>query len=1068
MSIARLQATGFSVIKIHLLTVVILTLISVCAAAQQESRLVEAGRQDTIRLADSAERGVSKVYIVQLKAPSAVEYQASSAKPVAATRTSRRVRFDKTDAEISEYTERLAAEQDNVLRSAAPDSDLIYSYRYGLNGFAARMRPAEAQKLASLPEVKQVWEDEIRSLPTNYSLDFLGLFDPDTGLRGAAGLDGEDIIIGVIDSGIYPEHPALADTKLADRPRLCLSDWAESSLLGIWLCHRFKKLDDTLTFEPPENWNGICQTGTDFDETNCNNKLIGARFFVDGADATGPIDIGEVRSPRDFDGHGTHTATTAAGNLVRASIFGTFIGRAQGMAPRARVAVYKACWLRPGDQRASCNTSDLAQAIDAAVADGVDIINYSVGSTQTRITAPDDLALMAATKAGVFTVVAAGNEGPDYGTIGSPAGGPWVITAAASSRDGKTSLEALEIKSPPAIAGKYAVKEANFTPPLEDNGPIEGRLVLVDDEDDTLEDGSAGTATDACEGLANSSDVSGNIALIQRGGCSFDVKISNAEDAGAIAVLVYNIAGDPTIMNGDADLVDIPALMIGQADGNLILAELDANETVNVVFDKSLFLTQNESGNIIGSFSGRGPAPVADILKPDVSAPGISILAGFTPDAVNATPGESFAYLSGTSMSAPHIAGVAALLRQAHPDWSPSMVKSALMTTAHQSLLGSDGQNPAIPFDYGAGHIVPNDAVDPGLVYDVTDSEYEAFACGTKSPAVSSERCNELTADGYSFAAADLNQPSIAVSRLANQRTISRRVSNVSEQPETYTAKIVAPAGFEVNVVPSTLSVAAGQSATFDVTLTHTSGALDLWRFGSLTWESPLHSVYSTIAVKPISITAPAEVTTLGESGSISFPVEFGYNGSYSPGVHGLNLPLVTRGFVDDDPTRTFSFRTTDGVTAHLVDVPVDQAYMRFSLFDTLTDGNDDLDLYVYFCADDVTCVKVGESGEPTSQEAFSMLLPAAGRYAALVHGFRTDNTAGGPGANYTMLAWSFGLDDDKGNMTATGPALVNAGTTENITVTWSGLAANTIYLGGVSHTTPNGLAAITVIRIGN
>jgi hypothetical protein len=184
--------------------------------------------------------------------------------------------------------------------------------------------------------------------------------------------------------------------------------------------------------------------------------------------------------------------------------------------------------------------------------------------------------------------------------------------------------------------------------------------------------------------------------------------------------------------------------------------------------------------------------------------------------------------------------------------------------------------------------------------------------------------------------------------------------------------------------------------------------------------------------------------------------------------VHGLRLPLVINGFVDNDPTKTFSFRTVNGVTAHLIDVPADQAYLRFSLFDTLTDGDDDLDLFIYHCPDNVNCVRIGESGEPTSQEEVNFLLPTGGRYAALVHGFATDNVSGGQGANYTLLAWSFGLIDDQGNMTAMGPAFVNAGSTANVTVNWTGLLSDTIYLGGVSHNTPQGLSAITVIRIGN
>ena len=1043
-------------------------MLSVSAAAEYETALRDAGSLGAIRLAGSDDPNTRKVYIVQLVTPSVADFHATQLRAAQqpGTKIIPRVRLDKSNPMIQSYAAQLIEEQDKVLARVGASAELIYRYQFGLNGFAVKMHPSQAHKLEGQPEVLHVWEDEIRPLATNFSLDFLGLFEADVGLRGTPGLDGEGIIIGVIDSGVARKHPALKDTKEADRPSLCESDWAENSLLGQWLCHRYEKREDVLLFEPPENWNGICEAGASFEDTDCNNKLIGARYFVDGADATGFIDAGEFRSPRDADGHGTHTATTAAGNRVKASIFDTFIGRIEGVAPRARVAVYKACWLRPGDQRASCNTSDLANAIDAAVADGVDIINYSVGSSLIDVIAPDDIALLGATKAGVLAVVAAGNEGPNLGTIGSPAGGPWIITAAASTRDGKSTFPVIEIKSPASIAGLIAAREANFTPTLAEHGSVDGTLVLVDDEDDA---NSTGTTSDACEDIANSVDVSGNIALIQRGGCAFDIKISNAESAGAIAALVYNIAGDPIVMNGTAGAIDIPALMIGQADGNLILAELDADIEVRVLLDDSRLVTKSDTGNVMASFSARGPGPVPDILKPDVSAPGVNILAGFTPDATNATPGENFAFLSGTSMSTPHVAGVAALLLQAHPDWSPSAIKSSLMTTARQSLFGTDGVSAAHPFDYGAGHIVPNDAVDPGLVYEVSNDEFDAFACGTASPAVSAQRCADLTAAGMSFAAADLNQPSIAVGRLASQQTVTRRVTNVGDQAETYVANVVAPPGIDVVVAPQSLAIAPTQTATFDVTFSYQSGALDLWRFGSLTWDSGNHSVYSSIAVRPISVTAPAEVTAFGASGSLTFPVEFGYTGAYTPGVHGLRLPLVVDGFVDGDPSKAFEFnQSKTGVTIHLIDVPPDQAYARFSLFDSLTDGNDDLDLYIYFCADNINCVRVGESGEPTSQEEVNFLLPAAGRYAAAVHGFETDNVSGGFGSNYQLLAWGFGLNDDQGNMTASGPAFVNAGTTEIVTVNWSGLLSNTIYLGGVSHNTPQGLSAITVIRIGN
>jgi subtilisin family serine protease len=1052
---------------------IILTGFLACASATAEvgSRLSDAGPAYGIRLAGTDERGgVPKVYIVQLRSPSAAEhftslYPRQSGK-ISATVQGSPAAFSKNAAGVESYAQRLADEQNRVLTRVGAQK--IYSYRYSMNGFAARMTPAEAHKLEHHPEVLQVWEDEVRPLGTSFSPEFLGLFEENVGLRGTPGLDGEGIIIGVIDSGITPEHPALADTREANRPRACRSRWGENTFLGKWLCRRYDKLEDTLAFEPPVNWNGLCQEGPEFTAGNCNNKLIGARYFLDGAEAGGPIDEGEIFSARDVDGHGTHTATTAAGNKVRASIFGTFLGRVEGIAPRARVAAYKACWLRPGDMRASCNTSDLANAIDAAVADGVHIINYSVGSSLLTTTAPDDVALLAAAKAGVLTVVAAGNEGPNFNTIGSPAGGPWVIAAAASSRDGEHSVEAMEVTTPQSVAARYAVREASFTPRLIDKGPLEGRLVLVDDDDDQLEDGSAGTTFDGCEALINDSELSGNVAFIQRGGCDFDLKVANAEEAGAIAALVFSVAGDATVMTGTAGLSDIPALMIGQADGNLLLDEIDAGLAVEVVLDKSLFLTEADTGNVMGAFSARGPGPSEDILKPDVTAPGINILAGFTPDAANSVAGENFAFLTGTSMSAPHVAGVAALLRQAHPEWSPAAIKSALMTTARQDVNHQDGETAAIPFDFGSGHIEPNAANDPGLVYDVTNDEYDAFACGTASPAVDQARCASLTAANHSFHAVDLNQPSIALSRLTSSRTVMRRVTNVSEDSAAYMAEIVPPPGIAVEVTPSTLSLSPGASATYEVTFTYQDGPLDLWRFGSLEWIDQDRSVRSVLAVRPTSVNAPAEVQATGASGTFDFPVEFGYTGSYSPGVHGLREPLALAGFVDEDPDKTFTFRTTNGVTAHLIDVPADQAYLRFALYDELTDGDDDLDMYVYYCPDSVNCSKIGESGEPTSREQFNVLLPGGGRYAVFVHGFDTDDVAGGPGASYTLLGWAFGLVDDQGNMTSSGPGFVNAGTTEAVNVSWSGLDPDTIYLGGISHNTPQGMVAITVVTIQN
>jgi len=1017
------------------------TLLSVGTGAHAESVLRDAG-DVPLQLAGTADPLQTRVFIVQLEAPSVAETRPPG------------IKVDKDSADVRAYAAQLGDDQDRVLQKAGSGTEKIYSYRYGLNGFAARMTEGQANKLRHLSEVRAVWEDEIRPLATRHSPTFLELFDSENGLRSVEGLDGDGVVIAIIDSGITPEHPALKDTREADRPRACRSSWGETTLLGRWLCKRYRRLPDVPVFEPPEDWSGECEAGDRFTSDDCNNKLIGARWFVDGALATGPIDDDEILSPRDADGHGTHTATTAAGVRTEASIFGTLIGGIEGIAPKARVAAYKACWLRPGDTRASCNTSDLANAIDAAVADGVDIISYSVGSSLTRTTAPDDLALLAAARAGVVPVVAAGNEGPGLGSIGSPAGNPAVITVAASTRDGESNVEAMEISAPTNLAGRYAVKEALFTPPLEDVDPIEASLVLADDDDDSLPSGSAGSEADGCQPLVNGDEIDGNIAFLQRTGCLFDEMVRNAADAGAVAALVYNIAGDPIVMHGDAGLSDIPALMLGQADANLILAEFDAGNDVQIILEKGFLLTSDDAGNQMARFSARGPAPIPDVLKPDVTAPGVNILAGFSPDSAYSTPGENFAYLSGTSMSTPHVAGVAALLLQAHPTWTPAAVKSAIMTTARQNVTNSSGLTGAGAFDFGAGHIVPNDAVDPGLVYDVLPAEYDAIE-------------EALT----TFDAAQLNLPSIGMANLASSQTVSRRVTNPGDEAGVYSVQITPPPGMSINVVPDSLSLAPGQSATFDVTATYLSGSLDLWRYGSLTWVSDTHEVYSAIAVKPTSILAPDEITEIGGTGSTAFDVEFGYSGGYSPQVHGLVLPLILDGFVENDPDKTFEFSATSipGTTLHPISIPAGQLYARFALFDALTDGDDDLDMYVYYCgADGQSCVEVGKSGEPTSEERVDLSRPAPGIYAVYVHGFETDPVLGGPGSNYQLLAWAFGELDDRGNMTANGPAFVSAGTTGTVTVDWAGLLSNTIYFGAISHNTPQGLSDLTLVTIGN
>jgi len=456
----------------------------------------------------------------------------------------------------------------------------------------------------------------------------------------------------------------------------------------------------------------------------------------------------------------------------------------------------------------------------------------------------------------------------------------------------------------------------------------------------------------------------------------------------------------------------------------------------------------------VAAFSSRGPAlaGAGDLLKPDIMAPGVDILAAVAPPGNN---GRMFDFYSGTSMSAPHIAGIAALLIDAHPDWSPMMVKSAIMTTAStETNMGNP--IPGGYFDYGAGQVVPNSADDPGLVYDAGWNSWLAFLCNT-SNAVGAGTCNTLASLGYSLDPSDYNAASISIGALPGSQTVVRTVTNVGAAG-TYEVSVDAPAGIDVTVDPASLTLGKGESESYSVTFTgNASVVANAWTFGSLTWSDGSHNVTSPISLYPVAIAAPAEVSGSGTDGSLSFDVTFGYTGDYTAGAHGLEPALMTEGYVEDDPGDSFS-PSGPGVTLHMVNVPADSAYARFSLFDAYTDGNDDLDLYVYY----PNGAYAGGSGSGTSAEQVDVAFPMAGDYYVFVHGWGTD----GPDANYTLFSWAVPATPGSTNMMLTAPTAATLGATETITVDWAGLDPDTKYLGAVSHSDASDLLGLTLIGI--
>ncbi|NCF73019.1 MAG: S8 family serine peptidase [Gammaproteobacteria bacterium] len=409
-------------------------------------------------------------------------------------------------------------------------------------------------------------------------------------------------------------------------------------------------------------------------------------------------------------------------------------------------------------------------------------------------------------------------------------------------------------------------------------------------------------------------------------------------------------------------------------------------------------------------------------------------------------------------MSSPHVAGLGALLTDLHPDWSPMMIKSALMTTGYDLLSGAD------PFAQGAGHVDPNSAADPGLVYDHGFTDWLGFLCGTGQ--LQDWYCPALSIDP-----SDLNLASVSIGALAGAQTVTRTVTSVSDSTESYAFSANVP-GIEVVADPASFTIAPGQSVSFSLTFTNVSAPVDTYATGFVYWTSASHTVRSPALVRPIYFDAPGEVSGSGTDGDTSFDVSFGYSGAYSAAAHGLEPATMTDGNVGDDPANSINaaldscdfsdfpnsvFGCT-GLTFHDVIVPAGTALTRMSLFDDYTDGNDDLDLYVWNSG----WSQVGGSGSGTSAEQVDLVLPADTLYHVGVHGWQTD----GADSNYTLFSWSVSATPG-GNMSVdSAPASATLGATEAVDISWAGAAAGTKHLGAVSHSDGGGLIDLTAVSV--
>ncbi|KAI3414708.1 uncharacterized protein J3R85_016007, partial [Psidium guajava] len=703
------------------------------------------------------------------------------------------VHVSKPEGKVFARSEDLQSWYQSFLPKTTANSDqtrrMVHSYKNAITGFAAKMTAAEARELLKSDAVVYARQEKIFSLHTTHSPSFLGL-NPGVGLWKDSTL-GEGVIIGVLDSGITPGHPSFDDEGMSP---------------------------------PPAKWKGKC----DFNATSCNNKLIGARNFVNS-----------TSSPTDEDGHGTHTSSTAAGNFVKnANVLGQATGTAVGIAPRAHVAMYLVC------SSEGCTESSILAGMDAAIEDGVDVLSLSLGGGSAPFYA-DTIAVGAfsAIQKGIFVSCSAGNGGPVNASLSNEA--PWILTVGASTID-RTIKATAKLGNDAEYDGESLFQPKDFGSAYP--------LVYA---------GANGNQTSAfcAEGSLRNSDVKGKVVLCERGlGIGRIAKGQEVKDAGGAAMILMNDK-----LNGYSTIADphvLPATHIPYSDGLKIKAYINStsNPTTTILF-KGTIIGKSDAPAVT-SFSSRGPnIQSPGILKPDIIGPGVSILAAWPFSLDNSTTtSATFNMISGTSMSCPHLSGIAALLKSVHPDWSPAAIKSAIMTTAYQMNLGSkpiidETLLPADIFAVGAGHVNPPQADDPGLIYDVKPDDYIPYLCGlgysdSHIEAITQKKvkCSRIE----SIPEAQLNYPSFSIILGSSTQNYSRTVTNVGPTDSSYTYKVEAPEGVDVTVDPSEIKFSmAVQTATYTVAFSRSSSGSIAKPFaqGSLTWVSSHHSVRSPIAV---------------------------------------------------------------------------------------------------------------------------------------------------------------------------------------------------------------------------
>jgi len=871
-------------------------------------------------------------------------------------------KFSPNGVEAKKYAQYLESRQNSFLSNVSAKLGLsiskLRSYKYAINGIVTELTYSEAQRIANLPQVEFVEKDEFSQLNTDTSPVLIGADKVWDGTAGSAEFKGEGVILGILDTGVNTDHPSFAES--GD------DGYAHVNPLGSGV------------------YLGDCVATPSL----CNSKLIGVRSYSEITDAySDPIFAANTRpaNGEDYNGHGSHTASTAGGNtLTNVSYWVndylqgdtgdgielpyTFAS-ISGVAPRANIISYQVCLPgNSGDTYSGCPNSATLAAIEDAITDGVDVINYSIGGSTpySPWTSSTEIAFLSAQAAGIFVATSAGNSGPDAYTTTKAS--PWYTSTAASTH-GYARVSG-DGKSIGTFSG------GDTTPPSEisgggTNGSFTGDIVYAGDFSNPND--PSGDPAQCLEAFPASTFTSNQIVLCDRGSIARVAKAANVADGGAGGFVLANLQGGAS--NIADDFYAVPGIQINADDGDALKTWLASGVAHTATISAATLSRDTNTADQIADFSSRGPNEFVELVTPQVAAPGVDVYAAYADDQPfndsTASSPVDFAFLNGTSMAAPHVAGAAALVTQAQPSWNPDQIRSALMMTSIPVMLKEDGTTAADMFDMGAGRIQIDSAINAGLVMSETEANYLAA-----DPAEGGDPKS-------------LNTPSMANFACAAQCSWVRTFTAVNAGTYSFSPSddslSIEPASIEAEV-NSTYSVTFTMDVATDSTGSEIFASAEITSTGQPDLHLPVFVRVNNGAVpEGLDIIAGRNNGSIAVAGIQSIPTDnllIELDGLYDANASGL--AIVADFDIAEDPTNDDAFDDISQVYVNQFDVPNNTATLNVRITETTSP---DLDLFVQMdsTGDGAYDTLVDFSATAETLESVSISTPEAGSYRVVI-----------------------------------------------------------------------------------